>query len=38
MHKICSDERKRAMTKGCFVVMNYEEIKGWHGWLSNWYV
>jgi len=30
MHKMCSDERKCALMKGCFVVMNRKEIKHWY--------
>jgi len=27
MHKMCRDERKGAVMKGCFAVMNYKAIK-----------
>jgi len=27
MHKMCSDERKCAVMKGNFLMMNYEELK-----------
>ena len=35
---MCIDERKCAMTKGCFAVMNFEEMKKEETPLSKWYV